>query len=31
MAILEGGWGHGTLAYKDKVFKFKVTGMGAGG
>jgi hypothetical protein len=31
MAILEGGWGHGTLAYNDKVYKFKTTGMGAGG
>ena len=31
MAILEGGWGHGTLAYNNKVYKFKVTGMGAGG
>jgi hypothetical protein len=31
MAILEGGWGHGTLAYNDKIYKFKVTGMGAGG
>jgi hypothetical protein len=31
MAILEGGWGHGTLAYNDKVFKFKVNGLGAGG
>jgi len=31
MAILEGGWGHGTLAYNDKIYKFKVSGMGAGG
>jgi hypothetical protein len=31
MAILEGGWGHGTLAYNGKVYKFKVNGMGAGG
>jgi hypothetical protein len=31
MAILEGGWGHGTLAYNDKVYKFKVSGLGAGG
>jgi len=31
MAILEGGWGHGTLAYNNKVYKFKVSGMGAGG
>jgi hypothetical protein len=31
MAILEGGWGHGTLAYNDKVYKFKVNGLGAGG
>ena len=31
MAILEGGWGHGTLAYNNKVYKFKVNGLGAGG
>ena len=31
MAILEGGWGHGTLGYNGKVYKFKITGMGAGG
>ena len=31
MAILEGGWGHGTLAFKDKVYKFKASGLGAGG
>ena len=31
MAILEGGWGHGTLAYNDKVYKFKVNGLGGGG
>ena len=31
MAILEGDFGHGTLAYNNKVYKFKLTGMGAGG
>ena len=31
MAILEGGWGHGTLGYKGKVYKFNTSGMGAGG
>ena len=29
MAILSGGFGHGTLAYNNKVYKFKLTGMGA--
>jgi len=29
MAILEGDWGHGTLSYNDKIYKFKLTGMGA--
>ena len=27
MAILEGGSGHATLAYNDKVYKFKVSAM----
>jgi hypothetical protein len=31
MAILGGDWGHGTLGYNGKVYKFKITGMGAGG
>jgi hypothetical protein len=31
MAILGGNWGHGTLGYNGKTYKFKVTGMGAGG
>lgn len=31
MAILAGDWGHGTLGYNGKIYKFKVTGMGAGG
>ena len=31
MAILEGQWGHGTLAYNGKVYKFKTSGLGAGG
>jgi len=29
MAIIEGDFGHGTLAYNDKIYKFKLTGMGA--
>ena len=29
MAILEGDFGHGTLAYNDKIYKFKLKGMGA--
>ena len=31
MAILAGNWGHGTLGYNGKTYKFKVTGLGAGG
>ena len=31
MAMLGGDFGHGTLGYNGKVYKFKVTGMGAGG
>ena len=31
MAILSGDWGHGTLGYNGKTYKFKLTGMGAGG
>ena len=31
MAILGGDWGHGTLGYNGKTYKFKLTGMGAGG
>ena len=31
MAILAGDFGHGTLAYNNKVYKFKLTGMGVGG
>jgi len=29
MAILSGDFGHGTLAYNNKVYKFKIKGMGA--
>ena len=29
MAIVEGDFGHGTLAYNDKIYKFKISGMGA--
>ena len=29
MAILSGDFGHGTLAYNDKIYKFKLKGMGA--
>ncbi len=29
MAILSGEFGHGTLAYDNKVYKFKLKGMGA--
>ena len=29
MAILSGDFGHGTLAYNNKVYKFKLKGMGA--
>jgi hypothetical protein len=31
MAMLAGNEGHGTLGYNGKTYKFKVTGMGAGG
>ena len=31
MAILEGEWGHGTLAYNGKVYKFKTSALGVGG
>jgi hypothetical protein len=31
MALLGGDWGHGTLGYNGKTYKFKATGMGAGG
>ena len=31
MALLAGNEGHGTLGYNGKTYKFKVTGMGAGG
>jgi len=29
MAMISGDWGHGTLDYNDKIYKFKVRGMGA--
>ena len=29
MAILSGDFGHGTLAYNNKIYKFKMRGMGA--
>ena len=29
MAILEGDYGHGTLAFNDRIYKFKLKGMGA--
>ena len=29
MAIVEGDFGHGTLAYNNKIYKFKVKGIGA--
>ena len=29
MAMISGDFGHGTLDYNDKVYKFKVRGMGA--
>jgi hypothetical protein len=29
MAILEGDFGHGTLAYNNKIYKFKLKGIGA--
>ena len=31
MAMLGGDWGHGTLGYNGRTFKFKATGLGAGG
>jgi hypothetical protein len=31
MVILGGNWGHGTLGYNGKTYKFKLDGMGAGG
>ena len=31
MAILGGDWGHGTLGYNGKTYKFKLTGLGACG
>jgi hypothetical protein len=31
MAMLGGDWGHGTLGYNGKTYKFKATGLGAGG
>ena len=31
MALLEGQWGHGTLAFNGKVYKFKTSAVGAGG
>jgi len=31
MALLADNEGHGTLGYNGKTYKFKVTGMGAGG
>jgi len=29
MAMIEGDFGHGTLAFNDKIYKFKMKGMGA--
>jgi len=29
MAIIEGDFGHGTLAYNNKIYKFKLKGIGA--
>jgi len=29
MALIEGDFGHGTLAYNNKIYKFKIKGMGA--
>jgi hypothetical protein len=29
MAMIEGDFGHGTLAYNNKIYKFKVKGIGA--
>jgi len=31
MAIIDVGWGHGTLAFNDKVYKFKSDAVGVGG
>ena len=31
MAILDVGWGHGTLDFKGQVFKHKTTAVGVGG
>ena len=31
MALLAGDWGRGTLGYNGKTYKFKMTGLGAGG
>ena len=30
-AILDGGWGHGTVDLDGKVYKFKSTAVGVGG
>jgi len=30
-ALLSGEWGHGTLGYNGRTYKFKATGLGAGG
>ena len=29
MALISGDFGHGTLDYNDKIYKFKISGMGA--
>ena len=31
MAIVETQWGHGTLGYNGKTYKFKILGFGVGG
>ena len=31
MAILDVGWGHGTIDFKGQVYKFKSTAVGVGG
>ena len=31
LAIAEAQWGHGTLGYNGKTYKFKILGFGAGG
>ena len=31
MAIIDVGWGHGTLAFNDKIYKFKSDAVGVGG